>query len=102
MYAVVNFQNLKGVHLKKSFEEELVEVENGKWKCPHILYVKPSNEGFIIPLISFSGLLASSYQKFCTALSEYPSYIRCAWKKKTTEKKPFKSSWWPEQNICEL
>ena len=79
MYTVVNFQNLKVVHLKKSFEEELVEVENGKWKCPHILYVKPSNEGFIIPLISFSGLLASSFQKFCRVLSEYPSdYIRCA------------------------
>ena len=103
MYAVVNFQNLKGVHLKKSFEEELVEAENGKWKCPHILYVKPSNEGFIIPLISFSGLLTSSFQKVCIVLSEYPSdYIRCALKKKTTEKKPFKSSWWPEQNFCGL
>ena len=48
----MNFQNLK-VHLKKFFEEELVEMENGKWKCPHILYVEPSNEGFIIPLILY-------------------------------------------------
>ena len=48
------------VHLKK-FLEELVEVENGKWKCPHITYVKPLNEGFTIPLISFSSLLASSF-----------------------------------------
>ena len=49
----MNFQNLK-VHLKKFFEE-LVEMENGKWKCPHIhvLYVEPLNEGFIIPLILY-------------------------------------------------
>ena len=38
MCTVANFQNLKVVHSKKFFEEELVEVENGKWKCPHILY----------------------------------------------------------------
>ena len=48
----MNFQNLK-VHLKKFFEEELVEMENGKWKCQHILYDEPSNEGFIIPLILY-------------------------------------------------
>ena len=36
MCTVVNFQNLKDVHLKKFFEE-LITVENGKWKCPHIL-----------------------------------------------------------------
>ena len=30
MYTVVNFQNLKVVHLKKFFEEELVAVE--KWE----------------------------------------------------------------------
>ena len=30
MYTVMNFQNLKVVHLKKFFEEELVKVENGK------------------------------------------------------------------------
>ena len=48
------------VHLKK-FLEELVEVENEKWKYPHITYVKPLNEGFTIPLISFSSLLASSF-----------------------------------------
>ena len=30
MRTVVNFQNLKEVHLKKFFEDELVEVENGK------------------------------------------------------------------------
>ena len=47
------------VHLKKFLE--LVEVENEKWKCPHITYVKPLNEGFTIPLISFSSLLASSF-----------------------------------------
>ena len=52
MCTVMNFQNLK-VHLKKFFEEELVELENGKWKCPYILYVEPSNEGFIIPLILY-------------------------------------------------
>ena len=59
---MVNFQNLnlRVVHVKKFFEE-LVEVENGKGKCPHILYVKPPTEGFIFPLISFSGLLASSF-----------------------------------------
>ena len=60
MCTVVNFQTLKVVHLTKSLEE-LVEVENGKRKCPHITYVKPLNEGFIIPLISFSSLLASSF-----------------------------------------
>ena len=35
----------------------------GKWKVgmsTHI-YVKPLNEGFIIPVISFSSLLASSF-----------------------------------------
>ena len=52
MCTVMNFQNLK-VHLKNFFEEELVEMENGKWKCPHIFYVEPSNEGFIIPLILY-------------------------------------------------
>ena len=30
MFTVVDFQNLKVVHLKKFFDEELVEVENGK------------------------------------------------------------------------
>ena len=60
MCTVVNFQTLKVVHLMKSLEE-LVEVENGKWKCPHITHVKPLNERFIIPLISFSSLLASSF-----------------------------------------
>ena len=30
MCTVMNFQNLKVVHLKKFFEEELVKVENGK------------------------------------------------------------------------
>ena len=58
---MVNFQNLKVVHVKKFFEEELVEVENGKGKCPHILHGKPPTKGFIFPLISFSGLLASSF-----------------------------------------
>ena len=51
---MVNFQNLKVV-------QELVEVENGKGKYPHILHGKPPTEGFIFPLISFSGLLASSF-----------------------------------------
>ena len=33
-------------------------------------------------------------------LSEHPTHhIRCAWKKKTTEKKPFKCSWWPEKKF---
>ena len=34
--------------MKKFFEEELIKVENGKWKCPHILLmnVKLLNEGF--------------------------------------------------------
>ena len=58
---MVNFQNLKVVHVKTFFEEEFVEVEIGKGKCPHILYVKPPTEGFIFPLISFSGLLASCF-----------------------------------------
>ena len=45
------------------FEKELIKVENGKWKCPHILLmnVKPLNEGFIFPLISLSSLLASIF-----------------------------------------
>ena len=30
MLTVVDFQNLKVVHLKKFFDEERVEVENGK------------------------------------------------------------------------
>ena len=64
MWTVVNFQNLKVVHLKKFFEDELVEVENGKWECTDMLYVKPSNEGLIIPLISFSSVLAVSFWKF--------------------------------------
>ena len=58
---MVNFKNLKVVHVKTFFEEEFVEVENGKGKCPHILYVISPTEGFIFPLISFSGLLASSF-----------------------------------------
>ena len=57
----MNFQNSKVVHLKELFEEELVNVENGKWKSPHKLHDKPTNEGFIIPLISFSSLLAFSF-----------------------------------------
>ena len=61
MCIVMNFQNIKVVHLKKCFEEELVKVEIGKWKFPHILYVEPLNEGFIIPLISFSSLLVSNF-----------------------------------------
>ena len=58
---MVNFKNLKVVHVKTFFEEEFVEVENGKGKCPHILYVISPTKGFIFPLISFSGLLASSF-----------------------------------------
>ena len=54
---MVNFQNLKVV-------QELVEVENGKGKYPHILHGKPPTEEFIFPLISFSGLLASSFLNF--------------------------------------
>ena len=52
--------------LKEIFFEELAEMENGKWKCPHILYVEPSNEGFIIPLILY-GLISASYpsHKIC-------------------------------------
>ena len=85
---MINTGTLEGI-----FEEELVEVENGKWKCLPILYVKPSNERFIIPLISFSSLLASSFLKICMVLSEHPTHhIGCARKKKTTEKKPFKCS----------
>ena len=45
----------------KFFEEEHVEVDYGKGKCPHVLYVKPPTEGFTFPLISISGLLASSF-----------------------------------------
>ena len=55
-YSKFNSDTLEGI-----FEEELVEVENGKWKCPPILYVKPSGEGFTIPLTSFSSLLVSSF-----------------------------------------
>ena len=55
-YPKFNSGTLEGI-----FEEEPVKVENGKWKCPHISYVKPSNEGFIIPLVSFSSLLVSSF-----------------------------------------
>ena len=58
---MVNFQNLKVVHVMKFFEEEHVEVDYGKGKCPHVLYVKPPTEGFTFPLISISGLLASSF-----------------------------------------
>ena len=63
----VNFKNLKVVHLKK-FLEELVNVENGKWKvesgkwkCPHILHVKITIRGFILLFNSFSNLLSSSF-----------------------------------------
>ena len=71
---MINTGTLEGI-----FEEELVEVENGKWKCLPILYVKPSNERFIIPLISFSSLLASSFFKICMVLSEHPTHhIGCA------------------------
>ena len=73
-YSKFNSDTLEGI-----FEEELVEVENGKWKCLPILYVKPSNERFIIPLISFSSLLASSFFKICMVLSEHPTHhIGCA------------------------
>ena len=99
VWTVVNVQNLTVVHLKEFFKKSLiVEVENWKRKCPPILYVKPLNERFIIPLISFSSLLTSSFLKMCMVLSEHPTHhIRCAWKKKTTEKKPFKCSWCPEK-----
>ena len=61
---MVNIQNLTVVHLKELLKKNLfqnVEVENGKWKCPPILYVKPSGEGFTIQLTSFSSLLVSSF-----------------------------------------
>ena len=64
----VNFKNLKVVHLKKFLEEELVNVENGKWKvesgqwkCPHILHVKLTIRGFNLQFNSFSNLLSSSF-----------------------------------------
>ena len=42
-------------------------------------YVKPLNEGFIIPFISFSSLLVSIFLKSCMVLSEHPTHhIRCA------------------------
>ena len=50
------------VHLKNFFGEELIKV---KMESRHVhtyyMYVKPLNEGFIIPLISFSSLLASIF-----------------------------------------
>ena len=50
----------------------------------YYIYVKPLNEGFIIPLISFSSLLASIFWKVVWShLSILP--IKCTWKKKTTE-----------------
>ena len=64
-YSKFNSGTLEGI-----FEEELVEVENGKWKCLPILYVKLLNERFIIPLISFPSLLASSFLKIRMVLSE--------------------------------
>lgn len=64
------FPKFKSGTLKKFPEEELVNVENGKWKvesgkwkCPHILHVKPTIRGFILPLDSFSNLLPSSFWK---------------------------------------
>ena len=54
---------------------KITKVESGKWKCPHILHVKPTIRGFILPLDSFSNLLPSSYM----VLSKHPSHhIRCA------------------------
>ena len=50
----------------------------GKWT--HILNVKPLNERFIIPLISFSSLLVSNFLKICMVLSillSYPSHMMC-------------------------
>ena len=86
MCKVVKFKSLKVVHLKKFFEE-LFEVRNWKSKCPEVLYIKPLNEGFIIPLISFSSLLVSNFLKSYMVLSEYPTFhIWCASKTKTTEK----------------
>ena len=76
---MVKFKSLKVVHLKKFFEE-LFEMGNGKSKCPHILNVKPLNERFIIPLISFSSLLVSNFLKSCMVLSillSYPSHMMC-------------------------
>ena len=66
-------------HLKKIFEEELVKVENGKWISPHIYYVKPLNEWFIIPFISFSSLLASIvFENFYVLIwASYPSHKMC-------------------------
>ena len=66
------FPKVKSGTLEEMFQEELVKVENGEWKCPHILHVHSSNEGFIIiPLISFSSLLASSFLKGSMVLSEH-------------------------------
>ena len=75
---MVNFQNLKVVHVKKYFKEGLVEVENGKGKCPHILYVKPPTEGFIFHSFHFLVLWLLVFE-ICMVLSEHPAYhLRCA------------------------
>ena len=42
----------------------------------HYSYVKPLNEGFIIPLILFSSPLVSNFLKSCMVLS-YPSHKMC-------------------------
>ena len=55
MCTAVNFHISKVVHLKEFFEEEPVK-ESGNlhtYYMLHILYVKPTNERFIIPLISY-------------------------------------------------
>ena len=58
-YPKFNSGTLEGTLKKNLFQN--VEVENRKWKCPPISYVKPSGEGFTIPLTSFSSLLVSSF-----------------------------------------
>ena len=62
--------------------------------------VKPLNEGFIIPLISFSSLLTSIFWKVVWSyLSILPiKYDVHERRKQQKLKKPFKCSWWPEQN----
>ena len=63
---MVNSQNLKvsgtleEIFLKRTYQGE-------KWKVDmsthYYMYLKPLNGGFIIPLISFSSLLASFFEK---------------------------------------
>ena len=71
-------------------EPHRVEEKYEQWaKYLLVLYAEPSNKRVTIPLLSF----------FAVLFEYRTDHIRLAWKMKTTQKEPFKCSWWPKTII---